>query len=76
MMRGLRAALFFRGHAHRVRHSSHMSFRFRALGARTWIAATLFVCLSSAAVPASRPRELKLATWNLEWFMNRKHCGR
>ena len=46
-----------------------MSIRFRALGARTWIAATLAVCLSSAAVPASRPPELKLATWNLEWFM-------
>ena len=69
MMRGLRAALFFRSRAHRVRHSARMSFRFRALGARTWIAATLVVCLSSAAMPASRPHELKLATWNLEWFM-------
>src|SRR5688572_26970584 len=46
-----------------------MPLRIRANHVRPWFAVTLIVCLSSAAAPANRPSELKLATWNLEWFM-------
>ena len=69
MTRGLRAALFFRDPAQRVRHSSHMPLWFRAIDARPWLVAVLMVFSSNLAAPANRPRELKLATWNLEWFM-------
>ena len=46
-----------------------MPIRFCASHTRTRLVATLLVLFSSAAAPASPPRELKLATWNLEWFM-------
>ena len=69
MMRGLRAALFFRDPLQRVRHSARMPIRFCASHTRTRLVATLLVLFSSAAAPASPPREFKLATWNLEWFM-------
>jgi len=46
-----------------------MPIRFCASHTHTRLVATLLVLFSSAAAPASPPQELKLATWNLEWFM-------
>ncbi len=46
-----------------------MPLRFRAIDARTWLVTALVVFSSSAAAPTNQSRELKLATWNLEWFM-------
>ena len=46
-----------------------MPIRFCASHTRTGSSPPSLALCSSAAAPASPPREFKLATWNLEWFM-------
>src|SRR5687767_14748730 len=53
-----------------MRNSPRMQLPRGVFQSHRWFAATvitLFGC--SAAAPAPGSRELKLATWNLEWFM-------
>ncbi len=63
MTRGLRAALFF------VRHLLRMPLTRGVLQATRYSLAALTILCAGTATPASPPAELKLATWNLEWFM-------
>lgn len=46
-----------------------MQHRNRAIHAGAFFAAVITTVCASAAAPTNRPRELKIATWNLEWFM-------
>ena len=63
MMRGLRAALFF------VPHLPRMQFPRGVCLATRCFTAAIALLSAGTATPGARPAELKLATWNLEWFM-------